>query len=210
MRSNFTIEELVNTYEFSFDIIQNESNSYLGYISNNYGVWSSGYGGEMVDLFIYRIDKIDQDKWDIYVQRAGFHYDEAKKYRNWLFPNCYKISLKKQDILNNLEKVTKLSELKCDTSVSYPTNCTAIVITNNLRIRSMPNLSFESKIISMFKKFDIISLYEETENYDEIGGLKAPWYKVNIGETVGWVYGGYVKIYFYDEDITEIKRAFSN
>ena len=210
LRSSLTIEELVNSYKFSFDILQKEGDSYLGYIANDHGVWSSGFSGEMVDLFIFRIDKTNKEKWDIYLQRSGFHFDEEKKYRDWFFPACYKTSLTKQDILDNLGKVTKLAELRSDTAVSYPSNCTAIVITNNLRIRSHPNLSSESKTIGMLKKFERISLYEETEKRDEIDGLKAPWYKIKMGEIVGWVYGGYVKIYFYDEDVAAIKRAFSD
>lgn len=42
-----------------------------------------------------------------------------------------------------------------------------------------------------------------------VENLQFPWYKTRLEDgNEGWVFGGFVKIYFFDENIQMLKRAF--
>ena len=58
------------------------------------------------------------------------------------------------------------------------------------------------KKIGKLKKRDEVTLYEQSKFVDEIDGEKNPWYKVKVSENeYGWLYGGYVRIFFEDENL---------
>lgn len=76
----------------------------------------------------------------------------------------------------------------------YPAQCQAIVI-DNLRIRSKPSIT--SEIVGNLAKLSEITLYEESAHKDTIDNIESPWYKTQTADgKEGWVFGGYVRIFF--------------
>ena len=121
------------------------------------------------------------------------------KYRRWIYPTKYKIEITIDDFLNALKQKWHDLEIPFDTYKTYPTTCQGIVI-DNLNVREEPSLT--GKKIGKLKKRDEITLYEQSNSIDEIDGEKNPWYKVKVTENeYGWVYGGYVRIFFDDENL---------
>lgn len=205
-----TVFELINDNNFCLRVKTN-SGIYVGDISIQNGVIVCIYPLINSDI------QISESMITIYTDKIQFdrrNYSEKNTYRNWYFPERYKIEISN----------TKLSDIKkfgnyvsnkyvgefydSDLNIEnkrYPTSCKAIVI-DNLNIRSEPSL--EGQIIGMVNKGDEIILYDKTDIKDKINDLEASWYKIKIeNKTEGWIFGGYVKIFFEDEDLGKEDKA---
>lgn len=90
-----------------------------------------------------------------------------------------------------------------------PSTCNALIITDNLRVRSEPNLAASTKIIGKFNKWDDVHLIDCTKEKTKIDGLEYPWYKVQLENgQEGWIFGGFAKIYFSARDKDYLYKAF--
>ncbi len=126
-------------------------------------------------------------------------FDENRKFLHLSFPRRYKANVTTEELEKAIGNPKYRIDIYLNTSQTYPTTCQAIVI-DNLNIRGEPSIN--SRKIGFLKKRSEITLYEESKNIDEIDGEKNPWYKVKLDDgTYGWVYGGYVRIFFEDPNL---------
>lgn len=125
---------------------------------------------------------------------------ETSRYRDFYFPKRYQIRITLEDLEKLInDKKNNSGEIFFNDSQIYPTTCQAIVI-DNLNVREKPNL--EGTKIGRIEKRTEVTLYEESENTDIINGEENFWYKVKLENSKeGWVYGGYVKIFFENGDM---------
>lgn len=85
----------------------------------------------------------------------------------------------------------------------------ALIICNNLRIRENPNTNPSTKVIGKLNKWDKVTVIDCTKTKDKIENLEYPWYKIKLEDgTEGWVFGGFAKIYFSDDDLDLLYKAF--
>ena len=82
------IKELFDNNKIYIGINNKKTNRYLGFISVDHGVITSGYEGSARSCFIYKTEKIDKFMVDFYVQYTGFSYDDTKEFKfcDWVFP----------------------------------------------------------------------------------------------------------------------------
>ena len=79
-----------------------------------------------------------------------------------------------------------------------------IIFYMHLKIIYRPSIQSTAQIINKLVKFDEVLIIDATKN-EVIDGLEAPWYKIQFDDgTIGWVFGGYVKIYLWEDEIEEI------
>lgn len=153
---------------------------------------------------------IHSNGMEIYFSRilAKNIFDINRKYILWTFPKRYRIDVTYAQLVDAKNSLNKFISILVDTTQTYPTSCQAIII-DNLNIRDKPALSGEK--IGLLKKGSEVTLYEESKNEDEIYGEKNFWYKVETSyDKTGWVYGGYVRIFFkddtYKDDVNQTKE----
>lgn len=151
---------------------------------------------DYADIYFYRI-----------MYNNYFELEKSFKYRNWLYPEKYKFTV----TIDELKKAYKYEQeeenkrkyktyrIPFNTSVTYPAECQAIVI-DNLSIRESPSLTANK--IGRYEKRTEITLYGKSEKEEEIDGIKSYWYKVKLNDdSYGWVFGGYVRIFFEDDSL---------
>ena len=89
------------------------------------------------------------------------------------------------------------------------TSSPALILCDNLRIRESPNTNSNTKVIGKLQKWDKVIVTDCTENKDKIDNLEYPWYKIRTEDgTEGWIFGGFAKIYFSDDDLELLYKAF--
>lgn len=182
--------------------IKQSSNSYniLGFIFFENGKIDSCGNGTTV-LIIEPSYNLNKDFFTLYFSRVYVIniFDENKKYMRFSFPERYRVNISINELRKIIDSLHKKCDIIIDSSQTYPTTCQGIVI-DNLNVREKPSLT--GKKIGKLKKRDEITLYEQSNSIDEIDGEKNPWYKVKVTENeYGWVYGGYVRIFFEDENL---------
>lgn len=125
--------------------------------------------------------------------------DENRKSLKLSFPERYKINLSFEELNEIYSSNRPQIDKYIKTATVCPSVCQAIII-DNLNVRDEPSLSGNK--IGRLEKRTEVTLYEESKNIDEIDGEKNPWYKVKLDDnTYGWVYGGYVRIFFEDPNL---------
>lgn len=196
------MQQLIDTQNVSFSLMDlNNNNNFFAAIMIENGKISCGYGGH-IEACILDVYSVFSDRMEISFEKIifrNFSEGENMKYRRWIYPTKYKIEITIDDFLNALKQKWHDLEIPFDTYKTYPTTCQGIVI-DNLNVREEPSLT--GKKIGKLKKRDEITLYEQSNSIDEIDGEKNPWYKVKVTENeYGWVYGGYVRIFFEDENL---------
>lgn len=162
-------------------------------------VSSSGNG--TFSIIIHPEYFINENYLELYCSRsiAKNFFDINRKYVIWSFPERLKVDISIDEVLKARKSWNHFTSVLIDTSQTYPATCQAIVI-DNLNIRGEPSIN--SRKIGFLKKRSEITLYEESKNIDEIDGEKNPWYKVKLDDgAYGWVYGGYVRIFFEDPNL---------
>ena len=76
---------------------------------------------------------------------------------------------------------------------------------SRVRFREAPNL--ESAVIRFFEKNEQVTIIEKSEQRFRIGELYSHWYKVkDAAGKVGWVYGSYLDINFYERPYIGIEE----
>lgn len=177
-----------------------QSRSIAGVIYFNKGQVSS-FGNGTFSIILNPNYRITDNYLEIYYSKCTVKnfLDVNKSYNVWLFPERLKVNVTIEDLLKACNSRNHFTRVIIDTSQTYPTTCQAIVI-DNLNIRSEPSLN--GKKIGKLKKCSEVTLYDKSENIDEIDGEKYYWYKVKVRENeYGWVFGGYVRIFFDDESL---------
>ena len=203
--SSVSIEDLINNNEFSFHLL-NKNGSYGGSVANEYGKWTCNFGRSYI-FFQYDSHRIERDIVYVSYVTCGFNVYGTPSFRGYEYPQKETFPITKRQIEERLKDETKNEITK--KVISEQATCRALVITDNLRVREAPNTKPETKIIGKLNKFDDIYLIDCTDKKDSIENLQFPWYKTRLKDgNEGWVFGGFVKIYFFDEDIQMLKEAF--
>lgn len=204
--SFISIEDLINNNEFSFWLL-NKNGSYGGSVANEYGKWTCNFGRSYI-FFQYDSHRIERDIVYVSYVTCGFNLYGIPSFRGYEYPQKETFPITKKQIEERLKDETKNEITK--KVISEQATCRALVITDNLRVREAPNTKPETKIIGKLNKFDDIYLIDCTDKKDTIENLQFPWYKTRLKDgNEGWVFGGFVKIYFFDEDIQMLKEAFA-
>ena len=200
-----SIEDLIKNKSFYFDL-QNSSGFYGGYISFNDGNITANYG---VEYLRFEVDeyKIEKDGISIVLVNANFNVLGIPSFRNYEFPKYEKIYITKEQIKKRIEN-RKFNIIEND-HVFVNKNTSAISICNNLRIREAPNTNGATRVVGKLSKWQKVVLIDCTKEKSKIENLEYPWYKVKLdGGTEGWGFGGFVKIYFDDEELEMLHKAF--
>jgi len=195
------INSILQNEEIDIGVRINEKSPNLLGIINIKESKISSYGNGTFSLLLNPEYVIKDDCLEIFFSRvfAKNFFDSTKKYNTWLFPDRVEIKITVEELKKIIQTKNKYLKVTFDDTVTFPTTCQAIVI-DNLNIRDEPSLN--GKKIGNLKKRDEITLFDTTKDFDEIDGEKNPWYKVKVSENeYGWVYGGYVRIFFDDENL---------
>ena len=206
---NQSIEELVNTNRVGFDFIV-DGRSAKAYLICDKGKFECGFIGSWQTYVFQRVEYVNAELCNVYFMISteifdtpDYNFDKLEAgdsgysgYTHWDFPYGYRTTLTKAVVLDYIHNERGL-KVFYNSDERYPSQCQAIVI-DNLRIRSKPSIN--SEIIGNLTKLSEITLYEESTHEDIIDNFKSPWYKVRTTDGKdGWVFGGYVRIFFTDK-----------
>jgi hypothetical protein len=205
-----TMHDLVKNNEFSFFLV-NPNGTYGGWVTNNHDLWNCDFGTDYL-YFGFDSREIFKDKVTVQFLVCNFIVCGNPSYRSYGYPEKGSFSITKKQIEQNLA-YTKNGEKKNipkivkDGIYTIP-ECNFLVIAENVRLRSEPLTSSNSEIIGKLKKFQkVVSI--GTGVTEKIDNLEAPWYKIRLEDgTEGWVFGGFVQIYFSEEDLQLLYKAF--
>lgn len=207
------LERMIKNNEFDF-VLTNKNGSYGGYIYNNHDKWECSFGTDFLYVgFDSRI--IYEERVDILCLSSIYFSYGSPSYREYAFPKKTVISITKQQIQDRINSI-KAGNKKKNRDINKNTNesivkveCNGLSIAENVRIREEPYIKNGIKILEKLKKFQKIKIIDMSNNIDTIENLKSCWYKIRLEEgTEGWVFGGGVKIYFDDEDLKMLYKAF--
>lgn len=205
------LEKMIKNNEFNF-VLKNQNGSYGGYVYNNHDKWECNFG---INFLYFGFDSriIYEDRVEIaYVTSAFLLYGDPY-YREYSFPKKSVISITKQQIEERINSI-KSGNNKKNKEIyknEYVVNaeCNGLIIADNVRIREEPNIMTGIKIIGKLKKFEKITIIDISDNINKIDNLNSCWYKIRLEDgTEGWVFGGFAKIYFDDEDLQLLYKAF--
>lgn len=200
------LEQLIKSNDFSFWLV-NEKGRYGGQVANNRGTWTYSYGTSYVSTTVNSC-RIEGDVVYISYLIGYFNLYGEPSYRGYRYPKEYTFPITKSQIESNL--TDGKDELHSVREIESVATCSALVIADNLRIRTSPGIDSSIDIIGKLNKFDEVELIGCTESSQTIEGLTAPWFKVRLKDNLeGWVFGGFVKIYFFDEEKVLLRKAFS-
>ena len=206
---NQSIEELLNTNRVGFDFIV-DGRSAKAYLICDKGKFECGFIGSWQTYVFQRVEYVNAELCNVYFMVSteifdtpDYNFDKLEAgdsgysgYTHWDFPYGYRTTLPKAVVLDYIHNERGL-KVFYNSDERYPSQCQAIVI-DNLRIRSKPSIN--SEIIGNLTKLSEITLYEESTHEDIIDNFKSPWYKVRTTDGKdGWVFGGYVRIFFTDK-----------
>ena len=186
-----------------------------GSITYNEGKWYSDFSTSFFSNSIHKVE-YNENEIIIYLQVQNFFNKGEPSFWDWKYPVVYKIILTRQIIedIKTYEKMNKKSsyyyvyELPSDAKTTFG-YANGICICNNLRVREDPNTKSSTKVITKLSKWEKVELIDCTTEVSKIDDLEYPWYKCKLKDgTVGWVFGGFVKIYFEDSDLNLLYKAF--
>lgn len=60
------------------------------------------------------------------------------------------------------------------------------------RVHLRENPSLKSKKLAVLNIGTRLALWEKSDNYEELNGIKSHWYQVSIGKAKGWIWGGLI------------------
>lgn len=186
-----------SSHVYSFAMIYNRNENIKAVYSDTYSkIISKNKTENALELTVESSDKIIRGDWP---------------YWDWVYPMKGKVILTPK----NIKKITeiyakyKFYDYLLEEDDLSPSTCNALIITDNLRVRSEPNLDSTTKIISKLNKWDDVHLVDCTKEKTKIDNLEYPWYKVQLENgQEGWIFGGFAKIYFSDRDKEDLHKAF--
>ena len=199
------IENLLYGRDISFLLI-NKNHKAICAVECNHGVITCNYGTEYIHLKSIG-NRIQDNKLYVDYVYSVFNVLGIPGFRNFDYPNYYEIVITEKQIRKRIESM-KYKEIP-DTSKRISRTCDALIICDNLRIREEPNTDSTTKVVGKLKKWDKVTAIDCTETKTKIDNLEYPWYKIRLEDgQEGWVFGGFAKIYFSDEDLQLLYKAF--
>ncbi len=205
------MEKLITENEFSFWLV-NQNGTYGGAVQNDHDVWNCNFG---TDFFYFGFDsrEIFEDKVTVYFLTCNFIVCGEPSYREYGYPERGSFSITKKQIQKRIDNIKngnnkENNEIIKDSIYEIPEQCKGLVIADNVRIRQSPSSNSSVNIIGKLNKFQKVTLlgYSDSEKID---GMESPWYKIRLEDgTEGWIFGGFAKIYFSDEDLQLLYKAF--
>lgn len=201
LNKNTSMKELMqNEYEFSLE----KTNCWLYCSKGKVDVYSSIKACKVISCDIYENSFIIT-----YIAQASKLYGNPS-YQEFDFFEAQKVEVTKDDLMNyeNCKLNNKNAVIRVNFNIREKFSTPAMAICN-VKIRNAPNLNPDTKVIGKLKKFQDVTLYDVTNEYFETDGLKSKWYKIKLENgQEGWVYGGYVKIYFDEKSKQQLYKAF--
>lgn len=205
-----TTFELINNNNFNLQV-KTTTGIYVGDLRIQNGIIVCSY--PLINANITVTDSLIT----IYADKIKFDrntFSDNKSFRQWYFPERYKMEITNMKLLNikefgkyvNNSYVGNFyeSELIIENEL-YPTSCKAIVV-DNLNIRSEPSL--KGNIIGIIRKGDEVTLYGNMGIKEKIDNIESYWYKIKFDDKIeGWIFGGYVKIFFENIDLDKEDKA---
>lgn len=213
MAKSNELEELIRNNEFDLDL-ENYNGSYGGSVYNKYDTWECDFGR---DFFYFGFDsrKIYNDRIELSYLSCNFVLYGFPSYRVYGFPKKTVIIISKEQIIKRIDSLKKgnYSENrdieKNILSTTYDVECNGLSIGENVRIRENPSITSEVQILGKLRKFQKIKILDTSKNIDTIDGLKSCWFKIRTEEGIeGWIFGGFAKIYFTEDDLELLYKAF--
>ncbi len=196
-----SLDELLSEV-FKFVICNEDDRTVMATIFYRDGEWESfetlGYSKILSvdvkdDIVLFKVE------YSTHCQKGEFTYSD------WYYPSNFNFSLEAKTIEKIIE--TNKSKYKFYSIFINPKiiflgdSCSAIIIANDVLVRSKPSLDASSEIICKLKKWDDVHLIDCTKEKTKIDNLEYPWYKLQLENgQEGWIFGGFAKIYFYEHD----------
>lgn len=204
-----SIEKLCKENDFSITYV-NFKDNFIGLLSNKNGVFELNSG-----ISYNRFDVIDtkfyEDFVELIIVDTYFILEGIPSYRMYGEPTFYKEIITLDQIKNiiGFEKNDKKSIRLKFSFIEIKKYCSVLIICDNLRIRESPNTNTDTKVIGKLQKWDKVTVTDCTEQKEKIDNLEYPWYKIRTEEgTEGWIFGGFAKIYFTEDDLELLYKAF--
>ena len=197
------VDSLLKGEDISFSLVD-KSGRVVCRVRCNDGVVTCNYGTDYI-----RLDCVDSEiknnNLHIKYVYSVFNLLGEPSFRDYDYPSYYEAVITYKQIINRI-KSRDYKKIP-DTSVKYKDSCNALIICDNLRIRESPNT--DTKVIGKLQKWDKVTVTECTEQKDKIDNLEYPWYKIKTEEGIeGWIFGGFAKIYFTEDDLELLYKAF--
>ena len=214
---NQSIEELLNTNSVAFDFIV-DGRSAKAYLICDKGKFECGFYGSWQTYVFQRVEYVNSELCNVYFMTAGeifdtpdYNFDKLETgdsgysgYTHWGGAHGHRTAITKAVVLKSIRNEYPVY-IYYNSDERYPAQCQAIVI-DNLRIRSKPSIT--SEIVGNLTKLSEITLYEESAHKDTIDNIESPWYKTQTADGKdGWVFGGYVRIFFTDKKGFQTRAA---
>jgi hypothetical protein len=93
--------------------------------------------------------------------------------------------------------------------ISEVINHNMIIISDNLRVRSEPNLEENSKILTILRKWTVVKIIKVGDYIQKINGIEDRWYFVSLDNGMnGWIFGGYAKQFNDEKELQCIKDLY--
>lgn len=200
-----SIESLLKGKDISFQLVNPSGYTVLSVRCNNGNV-TCNYGTSYI--YLESTDnKIVGSNLYIDYTYSVFNLCGNPTFRNFEYPKFYKIVITEEQIKKRIESIK--NKVIPDTSKEIDGVCKVLIICDNLRVREFPNTKSTTKIVAKLNKWDKVTAISCSETTDKIDSLEFPWYKICLEDgTEGWVFGGFAKLYFNDEDLQMLHKAF--
>lgn len=199
------VDSLLKEEDISFSLV-NKSGKVVCRVRCNDGVVTCNYGTDYIHLSCVDSEIKNNDLHLKYVYSV-FNLLGEPCFRDYDYPTYYEAVITYKQIKNRIKSMDykKIP----DTSVKYNDSCNALIICDNLRIRETPNTNSNTKVIGKLQKWDKVTVVDCTKTKDIIENLEYPWYKIKLEDgTEGWIFSGFAKIYFSDDDLELLYKAF--
>lgn len=204
-QSENKIESLLYGKDISFLLI-NKNQKVICAVACNQGEITCNYGTDYIHLQSIE-NRIEGKKLYVDYVYSVFNVLGIPAFRDFDFPKFYEITITEKQIRKRIESI-KYKEIP-DTSKRINGTCNALIVCDSLRIRESPNTDSTTKVVGKLKKWDKVTAIDCTETKTRIDNLEYPWYKIRLEDgTEGWVFGGFAKIYFSEEDLQLLYKAF--
>lgn len=209
---NKELIELVNNNSFSFSL-RNKNGSFGGTVFNNHDLWECNFGRDYL-YFAFDSREIYEDKVEVSYLSCNFILNGNPSYREYGQPKKTIITISKEQIIKRIQSIEKGKNNENKdiekNGITVLAECRGLSIAENIRVREIPEIKSDIKIVGKLKKFQKVTIIESSDKTEVIDGLESCWYKIKTEEgIIGWVFGGFVKIYMNEEDIELLKNAFA-
>ena len=176
-------------------------------ITYNDGKWNGFFNSSY--LFSHLIEVKQSNYSELVVETTDFIQSGIPGFRDWHYPKCFIIKISNKVMKKILNTSSPYSYIVTDDKFYFSKRVSVLIICDNLRIRESPNTDSMTKVVGKLNKWDKVTAIDCTETKSKIDNLEYPWYKIRLEDgKEGWVFGGFAKIYFSEEDLQLLYKAF--